>query len=218
MIVREIASVWSTVTDLLKLFPSTPCTLIIKQCIQLLFVDVDQQEVLASPEHHHCNKVRLSHTKWISWTILITTNVHRHSCINVWCCPTQIEWSPSDHFIVTAEEFDTQHGSSVCTQVVRMRCSNQCTHRQLILWHNWSLAVLEFPGQATARRETIQVYEFLVEATTTSDLCYEACLPTLVCIHANKTHLFVFSNVHGMSHVPYWHSKLTACMYGYQDS
>ena len=54
-----------------------------------------------------------------------------------------------------------------------------------ILGHNWSLAsvdweeipFLEFPGQATARRETFQVYEFLVEATTTSDLCYEACLP-----------------------------------------
>lgn len=48
--------------------------------IQLLFVDVDKQEVLAGPEHPHCNK---------------------------------IEWSPSGQFIVTAEEFDTKHGSSI---------------------------------------------------------------------------------------------------------
>lgn len=48
--------------------------------IQLLFIDVDKHEVLASPEHPHCNK---------------------------------IEWCPSGHFIVTAEEFDTKHGSSI---------------------------------------------------------------------------------------------------------
>lgn len=48
--------------------------------IQLVFVDVDKNEVLASPEHPHCNK---------------------------------IEWDPSGRFIVTAEEFDTVHGSSI---------------------------------------------------------------------------------------------------------